>query len=247
MKVERMRWIAGLAGCIVAVGGASACGADAPTMKPAVTDRAPIVHGSVANLDQHRPADLAFYRSFRQEGAISVKHFDTLEAGAKAATAVIVAEVTDVRHTRTLRGERADDTVQMIGVVLRPVEILAGELPTEHRARLTVEFLATSAEEADSISELRAGLPVGQAVWFLHRKGDSLAAPKPGAPPLPPGERQFYRTISPQGMFVQGEGHVECPLVEQTSDGLRPNDMTTQGETYATLSQLVVKVRGVRS
>ncbi|GIF72367.1 hypothetical protein [Asanoa siamensis] len=191
------------------------------------------------SLDLHRSGDLGFYASFNMDGPDWAEHFGTLDEGARASTVVVVAKAVDVVVTRMFQGEVAEDRFPMIGVVLQPTDVVAGALPPGFSDRLTVEFVGSGATDDEQIATLRRRLPAQQGLWFLRRKGD----PAPGASPVPvaPRERDYFRTISPQGLFVQGNDRVETPLTRE-GDG----EMAAEGRTYRRLSQLVALVRGIR-
>ena len=143
-------------------------------------------------------------------------HYGDLDAGTRAATVVVVARVVDVVVTRIFQGEIADDRFPMIGLVLRPTDVVAGTLPPEFGDRVTVEFVGATGSDEEEVAKLKRRLPAQPGLWFLHLKGEGL-----------PEERGFFRPISPQGLFVQGNQGVETPLTTE-GDG----DMAAEGRTY---------------
>jgi hypothetical protein len=226
--------VGGVCGLLL-TGFAAACGEreDNDAAKGAPSDSATPAASSGAGtdaLDVRRSGDLSFYQLFNQDGADWVRHYDDLDEGTRASTAVVVARVVDVVVTRFFQGEAADDRFPMIGLVLRPTDVAAGALPPEFGDRLTVEFVGATGSDEEDVAKLKRRLPAQPGLWFLHLKSQGL-----------PEERGFFRPISPQGLFVQGNQGVETPL---TTDG--DGDMAAEGRTFRRLSALVQRVRGVR-
>jgi len=205
--------------------GSPPAGSASPPVGPAATVSAGPSAGSV---DLHRPGDLGFYATFNMDGVEGAEHFDDLDAGTAASTVVVVARVVDIVVTRTSQGEAAD--FPMVGVVLRPTDVVAGTLPPGSADRLTVEFVGDSTTDDERIAMLKRRLPAQPGLWFLHHKKDGA-----------PEERGYFRTVSPQGLFVQGNQRVETPLTRE-GDG----DMAAEGRMYRRLSALIQRVRGVR-
>ncbi len=237
------RWAA-LAVCVFTVSAATACGASQePTTLGAASapagSGAPVTANAI--MDRHSAADVAFYESFRMESASSVFHYDTLAEGVRAADAVIIAEVVDVRPTRSIGApDVRGDVVEMTGVVLRPVEVLTGSLRPEFQKELTVEFIGGRSAELEKV------MPTGQAMWFLRYKlsPEPGVSVKPGGPPPPPGEGLYYRVIAPEGLFAQGPSSVVTPLTED-AEGER-EDMASEGRSASTLSNLAATVRSIK-
>ncbi|WP_422770667.1 hypothetical protein ACN28C_28890 [Plantactinospora sp. WMMC1484] len=189
------------------------------------------------SLDAHRADVVAALKFFALgPAAIPAEYYDSLSDGVKGAGAVVVAEVADVKVTRTFRGEHPEDVFQMIGVTLNVRDVVRGQLPAEFADRLTVEFMGRATDE--QIESLKSKLSESEALWLVRRKGD----PRPGSEPIPVSaeERQYFLTISPQGLFVQGADHVETPLAETVT-----GDMAAEGRRYARMSELVSAVRNV--
>ncbi|MEN3612575.1 hypothetical protein AAH979_23865 [Plantactinospora sp. ZYX-F-223] len=124
----------------------------------------------------------------------------------------------------------------MIGVVLNVHDAVHGRLPAEFADQLIIEFMGRATDER--VDSLKSRLSGSQGLWAIRRKGD----PRPGGAPIPvtPEERQYFLTISPQGLFVQGATAVETPLAESVS-----GDMAAEGRRYARLSELVGAVRNL--
>jgi hypothetical protein len=196
------------------------------------------------DLDRYDPAAAAFFARFAVGGGASeAEHYTSLRDAYRAAGVVLVAQVTEVRPTRTLSSGR--DALTYTGVVLRPVEVLRGAL-RDPAAEVVVE-LAPGA--GPSVT-----LPGGYGVWLLRNKGDLPPGvqPKPGAPAN--DERAYYRLVSSQGLFVQGETHVVNPVRERATpeagapsadpEANGPRDpVAREAEAFPTLSALVAHLR----
>jgi hypothetical protein len=108
--------------------------------------------------DRSDADDMAFYRAFHSESGLSAEHYATLDQAVQAAEAVVVAQVVDVRHTRTFRGEVTAYPLEMVGIDIRPIEVVASALPAEFADELTVEFVGGSSGTADlTTGTLRTG------------------------------------------------------------------------------------------
>jgi hypothetical protein len=90
--------------------------------------------------------------------------------------------------------------------------------------------------------------PRGKAIWFLHRKGTATRHLK-SPPPVDPAERDLYRVLSSQGLFIQGEDGVVAPLAEkhepteaQATAGT-PADAAVDGEQSQKLSDLAARIK----
>jgi hypothetical protein len=185
--------------------GLSACG-QAAGARSAAPDAAPPARiAEPVGADAYRAADLAFFSNFAYPEGDELEVYPTLPDALTGATAVVLARVTGVRVTRTLGG--AQDPVAFSGITIRPVEVLRGSLPTEHRDSLTVEFIGVP----PGFGDLQNNLPAGLSVWVLRNKGELRPGVTPKAP-LPRNEDGYYRLVSSQGLFVQGESNVVNPL-----------------------------------
>lgn len=218
--------------------GGCAGGADGSTTQHAGSGYS-VTTGS--DLDAYEAKAAGFYSSLALEGAAQRRTYKSLEEGVKASTAVVVAEVESVGVTRTFQGESPDDVVRFVGVVIKPTEVLAGRLAPEHSARLTVEFVTVADQGANLVADLKASLPTGKAVWLLHRKGEGFT-PEQAAELLQPGETAYFRTISDQGLFLQGKQGVETPLTTPSSG----HDLVREAQSYRSLSQVSAAIRAVR-
>lgn len=189
----------------------------------------------IANVDRPDPDAAEFFHRFHMGGLLEPEPCGSIAAGAAAASAVMIGRVERIEQTRTYQGEIADDRLSYVGVVLRPVLVLAGEVPDQFASALTVEFMTGS--DPDAFDRLRKALPVGhEGLWFLRKKSDPI--PGRGQPQFHPDEADYYRVMSSQGLFVQGAGGVVTPLAED-----RPGDMAAEGRSYQRVSALVDAVR----
>jgi hypothetical protein len=239
---RRRRWpaVASAAALVVVAGTGAAVLMDDPSAAPRPAPQAGPARGYDADVVSRRAA--AFYGALGTSGASEAEHFPTLRAAASSATAVVVAEVTDVRVTRTLR-----DGVGFVGVTLRPVDVLNGELPSGDP--VVVEILAGT----DPVTDLRATLPDGFGVWLLRSKAPQGSA-KPGAPA--PADAGYYRLVSSQGLFVQGASHVVNPVRERPSPEADatarpvppalPDPVAAEAEAFPRLSELIEHLRLMR-
>lgn len=227
------RWAAVLAAAVLAGG----CGSAREAVRPA------------GGVDGYRAADVRFYAAFQYPEAAEAEVYGSLDSALRGANAVVLGRVTDVRVTRHVGDP--DDPIAMYGVTVEPHEVLRGSLPPEHARAVTVEFV-TAAASAD---ELRRALPAGYAVWVLRHK-TSLAPGVVAKAPLPDTERGYYRLVSSQALFVQGERHVvnpiehvhepEIPMPGQPAHGTARRDpVVVAAESFATLSGLAAHARGV--
>lgn len=204
---------------------------------------------------EYRATDVAFFEHIQFGGGTrEAEHYKTLDAGGRAASAVVVAEVVDATHTRTISGEESWDQLHMIGVVIRPVEVLRGNLPAEFSQQLVVEFM-TSVDPKNSVAELRTRLPEGRSVWFLRSKAEEVKRIEQSAmqsgKELSPSDRarfevekEFYRLTSSQGLFVQGRQHVVNPIANPHE--AHEDTMLSEGESFDRLGELVAAIRSGR-
>lgn len=92
----------------------------------------------------------------------------------------------------------------------------------------------------------------GKAIWFLHRKGTATRHLK-SPPPVDPAERDLYRILSSQGLFIQGKDGVIAPLADkreptdvQAKAGA-PADAAADGEQSQKLSDLATRIKKAAS
>ncbi|MEV6401094.1 hypothetical protein AB0M39_41035 [Streptomyces sp. NPDC051907] len=196
----------------------------------------------------------AFFEPLRfGAGMREAEQYDSLDAAAEAASAVVTAEVVGVRTTRVVEGE-GSDRLFMIGVVLRPSEILDGALGDASQQQLTVEFIGGGEAPAAAVEQMKSTLPEGESVWFLRSKAEegerhleelkqAGKTPSPDVVKAIEGDRPYYRVVSSQGLFVQEGQEVANPIVseEETSDA-----MVVEGEKYDKVTDLADHVRATR-
>ena len=190
-------------------------------------------------------ADLSFFRSTVLVGPLLAPPPRDLHEAVQVATTVVVAEVADVRATRTLVGETEDDQLEMLGVVIRPTEILHGQLAA-NVDEIVVEFL-TAAARADAVAAMRSSLPPGPAVWFLQEAdiGDLQVRDV-----VTPTERYYGVIHLRAGVFVQGPDRVVAgPWPGDPAEPARASpelrSMRTQAESFATLDDLLAYLRTI--
>ncbi|MFC7216847.1 hypothetical protein ACFQLX_01470 [Streptomyces polyrhachis] len=199
--------------------------------------------GTVSAAEFYAP--LAFGGSMRE-----VEHYDSLADAADAADAVVIAEVAGVKETRLIEGD-GSDRLSMLGVVIRPVEVLRGSLPASDEEELTVEFIGGSADLDQTVAEMKAALPEGRSVWFLRAKAEEgkrhldelkQAGTTPSDQELAAieGDKPYYRVVSSQGLFVEEGANVVNPVAAEDAEA---DPMITEGEKYTELSELVAHVR----
>ncbi|GFH38026.1 hypothetical protein [Streptomyces pacificus] len=196
----------------------------------------------------------AFFEPLRfGTGMREAEQYDSLEAAAEAASAVVTAEVVDIRTTRVIKGE-GSDRLYMIGVVVRPVEILDGALGETSQQQLTVEFIGGGEDPTAAVEQMKASLPEGESVWFLRSKAEegerhlgelkqAGRTPSPDEVKAIEGDKPYYRVVSSQGLFVQEGQEVTNPIVseDETSDA-----MVVEGEKYDKVTNLADHVRETR-
>jgi hypothetical protein len=237
--------------CLAAILGVVGCGrTTTPASQSGSAARVDTAVNAPQSIDGFRRADLAFYAEFAYPEADEAEYYGSLDEALTGATAVVLGQVTGVRVTR-LVGESATDAVPYAGITIRPVEVLRGSLPAEQTDALTVEFVTGGTE----VDRLRTMLPGGHGIWVLRQKGEI----RPGVTPkaqLQQNEHGYYRLVSSQGLFVQGESHVvnplehgdgaEIPLPGESDHGApRRDPVIVAAETNASLSDLAAYVRSL--
>lgn len=193
--------------------------------------------------------DLAFFDPTVLAGALLTPPPRDLAEGVDVSTTVLVAEIVDVRATRVLVGETENDRLEMLGLVLRPAEVVHGQLLNQQN-EVVVEFLV-AIDRDKAIAAMRPALPQGLAVWFLNEAdiGElQVVDDEPAA-----AAEQYYNVIHLQaGVFVQGSGHVVAgPWQGEPVEPREPGEavapevqsMRTEAASFATLDDLVVHLR----
>lgn len=232
MRITRARQFA-IATCagIAAVSIAS-CATESNSTSGTVATSATDAANTSASLDTHNPAADAFYSHFRIHG-LEVEYPKGLADAVPSASAVVLGTVLRVEMTRDFQGENPDDKFPYVGIVIEP-ELLAGALEPRFQETLTVEFMGGET----LLAELKRTLPVGhQAIWFLRHKHDTTG--QPGFVPVP-GEEDYFRLVSSQGLFLQGSDRVAAPLAEMLPGA---QNLATEGTGYQRVSDLVAKIR----
>lgn len=213
----------------------TACGGEQPTAdsgRAAGSEAAT----STGDLNAYDAKALEFYSSFVIHGR-ALEGYKTLAHGVREASAAVVGTVVRLEKTRKLQGEVPDDQFWFVGVVIRPTEVLAGTLAPEFRSELTVEFVGDTGRE--DYADLEKLLPQGhQAVWILRHKAD--LPPDMQDAEISPAESRYFRVVSPQGLFAQGEQSVTTPLDEALPG---TTNMGAEGRSFPQLSALVQEIR----
>ena len=171
-------------------------------------------------------------------------HFQDLIGAARASSVVLLGRVTSVATSRSA-GDSAIEAITYTNVVVRPTRVLRGTLPTEFANAVNVEFIG-SPGAADAIREV---IPQGDGLWFLHRKGEGFPKTSTKSLRLAADESRYYRLVSSQGLFFQGDRSVINPVLppetpEAGNAGqvgpTPPRDAAVvQGESFTTLNELL--------
>lgn len=111
----------------IAAVGCGTSGGQSPTGVAATHVATP---SAPADLDHYRPGDVKFFNALQVPGALMAPAPPSIAEGVRWA---------DVRYTRTI-GSGAD-AQQMLGLVLRPSEVLQGKLEPSLK-EVVVEFMA---------------------------------------------------------------------------------------------------------
>lgn len=185
--------------------------------------------------------DLSFFGEARPEAVALPRPPVDLAEAVELSSAVVIAEVTDVVHTRTLVGETPTDVIDMIGVVIQPTETIRGRLPS-NSDEVVVEFLAGGSPE-EAVKSMRSSIPSGQAVWFLREEDAGTHLREASGNDII-GETTYFVTHLHGGVFVQGETHVVVGPWRESRDA--SDDVRTvrsYGESFDTLDTLISYLR----
>jgi hypothetical protein len=236
---------------ILAVGGATTAvlalaagvgvlvsGAPAPRVvdRPTAASSLPVARSTI---DRYDPRDLTFYRQFRWGDAIELaRPPKDLRAAVQKSTAVVLAQIVDVRGTRNV----GEPPIEMSAFVLRPVDVISGRLRPELAGVVEVEFYGLPTDPA-GLAAMRASLPEGLAVWFLRWQGEPAPNPKPGAPPASAAaDLTRYTTVHPAMVFTAGSDGVNSAFfLNQPS--YTAGDAPGEALRFARLSELVADLR----
>lgn len=257
LALHRRRRLAtlGAAAAVSVVAGAGvAIGVDAPpppvaTPPPATSptgDASPQPTGS----RYFRAEDLRFFDPVLPPNLCAIALWEPLPEdladGMASATDVVLAEVVDVRTSRTLVDDNGNAHGAMLGVVLRATEVLRGDL-VAGSDEMVVEF-AGGKDSDEAVAAMTSSLPTGLAVWFLRETDNQ--APSPGGEPGAVAGHYYQVLHSLAGVLVQGPDHVvagplRCPAVPQPRTSTPPESpsMVTEAEGFATLDDIVAYLR----
>lgn len=191
-----------------------------------------------AAIDRYDPRDLEFYRQFRWEAVLFARPPKDLRTAVEESTAVVLAQIVDVRYTRPI----GEPPIEMSAFVLRPVEVISGRLRPELAGVVEVEFFGLPTDPA-GLAKMRARLPGGLAVWFLRWQGEPAPSRKPGAPTVDPAaDFTRYSTVHPAMVFAQGPAGVNSAFfLNQPS--FTAGDAPSEALRFARLSELVADLR----
>ncbi|GAB3672359.1 hypothetical protein GCM10027589_41810 [Actinocorallia lasiicapitis] len=204
--------------------------------------RSPAVEVSAATASD----GAGFFAKFRLEGARWHRAPAGLPDATKKARLVALAEVADVRSTRTI-GE-GNNAQPMIGIVLKNVEIIKGR-PAPGLKEIVVELPGSPiVGSPEVVTALKSSLPQGRALWFLNWMGElpKGTKPKPGAPAPREEDKRFYCVIHPSGgLTVEGPDGLVTPLAEQdeADNKTQRQDLRHDISRYQNLKDLVAAVR----
>jgi hypothetical protein len=226
---------------LVALAGIStlaACAGDesaSSDRRPAATAARP---GDATGLDVYRAADSQFYLRLVPEGAVLTRPPANLNEAVKEASAVVVAEIADIKLTRIVA-----DT-QMVGLVLRSPEVLQGSLK-HGTGDVVIEFLFGRPDEASqALSGMKSSLPAGKAVWFLRWQGEPPKVQKTDRPKSTVGNPDLYNVLHLHAVFLQGQNGVVSAFREP--DEPAPTEgVAASVSKHAKLSDLVRDVREI--
>jgi hypothetical protein len=148
------------------------------------------------------PADVGtFFQTLRIEGD-EVEGYDSLDAMAASATAVVVGRFDSFAVSRELRTDTAEDTLAYGGATLRVTRVLRG---AQVSGAVPVEFIlrATGDQAVAEAAELNRTLPAGDLVVFLRAKRGS-------------GEAGLFRLANSHGLWASTpRSAVDAPLVDE--------------------------------
>lgn len=199
-------------------------------------------------LDQHHAGDARFYGRLANPGGLEAEIYKSLEKATRSVGAVAVAEVVDVRFFGTEVGDAGapDDKVAYAEIELRPIELLNGELADKYRERLSFIHVIGGGDPEREVEVMRSHLPDGPAVWFLRNRADFTRQLKGREPRPEEVEGPPFWIATSLGVFIQGEEHVENPLMGNgTEENPWRPPMVEEAASYDRLSELVEHLRGI--
>lgn len=187
---------------------------------------------------------LAFFGPTQLDAAALPPQPRDIEEAVGASDAVVIAEVVDVQPTRTLVGETERDQLEMIGVVLRPVDTLHGDASVV-QGELVVELLSFG-DRARALKHMRSSLPTGQAVWILRDADIGDLTLKPGSDPFGDPNSYYNLTHLESGLFVQGDARVVAgPWGDEPGETSDPPSVESHAESFPTLDQLITYIESI--
>jgi hypothetical protein len=142
-----------------------------------------------------------FFETLRIEGD-EVEGYDSLEAMAASATAVVVGHFDSFEVSRVLRTDMAEDTTAYGKATLRVTRVLRGDPVGD---TVPVEFVlpATGDQALAAAAELDRMLPHGEMVVFLRAKRGSA-------------EAGLFRLVNSHGLWAStARSAVDAPLAEE--------------------------------
>ncbi len=137
----------------------------------------------------------------------------------------------------------------MIGVTVHVDEVIRGHLNGGEDDDIVVEFLGGSSDPTKGLDQMR--LPDAKSVWFIQSKAEGASERRRKVEAagqswtdlneqVARADAPYYRLISSQGLFVQGEQSVVNPLGRDADEDA---GMTADGEARKRMSDLISAVR----
>lgn len=153
------------------------------------------------------------WQSMTIANAREAENFISVADTARAADAVVLGEITEVREGRVL-GDEGGDKVYVPRTTLRIDKLLSGDLPAADRLSLQLEFATL---EQPNLEVLRKYLVGTAGLFFLRNKGrDAVIAGQDVR--VQEAESPFYRLVNSTGMVVDTADGSWLPLAwERTS------------------------------
>ena len=124
--------------------------------------------------------------------AVELEHYTSLAEIAAGADAVVRGRVVDVAHGRVF-GDASASALHYAAVTIAVDEAVAGVLPPQHAAHVTLEVPLYGGHE--TLEALAASLPTTESLFFLRNKG--------------PADAEFYRLVVMRGVVVNRDGAAE--------------------------------------
>lgn len=158
-------------------------------------------------------SDIEFWEGAQIEGD-EVEGYQSLEQMVDSSTAVIIGRVDSIGEGRVV-GDPAtpEDQVEYPALNVQVVQLLAGELPVVEGKHILVETLGSGVRGRQP--------PKGAVVMFLRYKGELYERhPELDGSAVAEGDKQAYRWVSSDGLYMESRGKAFNPLIERaTPDG----------------------------